>query len=405
VSTSKVNSQIEIALREWRVKAQTRMMTIGLILVLPAVIHTVVRAIQNPRERFLAMLFVFIYLGIVWIDIRRSMNVKIRGWILMVLIYLTGLFAMVRGGLAGDGRVYLLLLPVLGVVLVDMRCGILLALLSMSTFVVFGFLAHFDILEGWLIVTDNPVTYEHWFYDGLVFIALLGIAVFVLADFYNYLIKTLIAEQENAERLREAHKLLDQANLSLEEKVEQRTSELADANQRLRYLANHDPLTDLPNRILFYKHLNRTINQARRHQHKLAVLFIDLDNFKTINDTFGHAQGDRLLTRVAKSLQNSMRENDMVARLSGDEFAVIVEKIHSPQDAVIVAKKLLEILSKPFEVDGSDVELSASIGVSIYPMDAEDSDTLVGQADTAMYRVKHTTKGDFQFYTHVNAGK
>jgi diguanylate cyclase (GGDEF)-like protein len=394
-----VNNQIETAVREWRTQAQTRIMTIGLILVLPAAINTVVRAINYPQERLLALFFVLIYLGIVWINIRRSMNVQIRGWILMLLIYLTGLFAMVRGGLAGDGRVYLLLLPVLGVVLVDMRCGVLLALLSVLTFVVFGFLAHFGVLERWLIVTENPITYEHWFYDGLVFIAFLGIAVFVLADFYNYLIKTLIAEQENADRLREAHQSLDQINLSLEEKVEQRTSELANANQRLRHMANHDPLTDLPNRILFYKHLDRAIIQAKRGQHKLAVLFIDLDNFKTINDTFGHAQGDLLLKRVADILKGAVRESDTVARLAGDEFVVIVERLSSPQDVITISNKLLEALSQPFTKDDASVELSASIGVSIYPMDGEDPDSLVGQADIAMYRVKHTTKGDFQFFS------
>jgi diguanylate cyclase (GGDEF)-like protein len=395
----KVENQIETAIKAWRTRAQTRMMSIGLILVLPAVIHTVFRAIGNPRERFLAFLFVLFYLGIALVNSWRDLDVQIRGWVLMLLIYFTGLLAMVRGGLAGDGRVYLLLLPVLGVVLVNKRCGFLLALTSMTTFVVFGFLAHFGVLEHWLIVIDNPITYEHWLYDGLVFIAFLGIAIFVLADFYNYLIKTLVAEYENAARLREAHKLLDQANLRLEDKVKQRTSELAAANKRLQHLADHDPLTGLPNRVLFYRHLENSILQARNHNRELAVLFIDLDNFKAINDTFGHAKGDELLQEVSKSLKSNLRESDTVARLSGDEFAVIVEQIASLQDAIFVARKLLENLSTPFELSDSTVELSASIGISVYPIDGEDPDTLVGQADSAMYRVKHTTKAGFQFYS------
>jgi diguanylate cyclase (GGDEF)-like protein len=305
----------------------------------------------------------------------------------------------VRGGLAGDGRIYLLLLPVLGVVLVSMGSGILLAIISTLTFIVFGFLAHFGWLERWLIVIDNPVTYEHWFYDGLVFIALLGIAVFVLVDFYNYLIKTLAAEQENAERLREAHQLLDQTNLSLEEKVKQRTFELADANRRLRRLVNHDPLTGLPNRILFYKQLDHSIIQAQHHSSKLAILFIDLDNFKQINDSFGHIIGDRLLTKVAERLQKKVRESDTVARLSGDEFAIIIEELSSEQDASVVITKHIQSLSKPFELDDIKIDLSASIGVSIFPLDGENADVLVRRADTAMYRVKHSTKDDFQFYT------
>jgi diguanylate cyclase (GGDEF)-like protein len=302
--------------------------------------------------------------------------------------------------LAGDGRIYLLLLPVLGVVLVNMRCGVLLAFASMSTFIVFGFLAHFGWLERWLIVVDNPVTYEHWLYDGLVFIALLGTAVFVLVDFYNYLIKTLVAEHENAERLSEAHQLLDQTNLLLEEKVKQRTFELADANRRLRRLVNHDPLTGLPNRILFYKHLDNSIIQAQHHGSKLAVLFIDLDNFKQINDSFGHLQGDRLLTKVAERLHKMVRESDTVARLSGDEFAIIIEELSSEQDASVVVKKLTQSLSDPFELGDTKIDLSASIGVSIFPLDGEDADVLVRRADTAMYRVKHSTKADFQFFSH-----
>lgn len=402
-TAQQVNHQIEAAVREWRAQAQTRMMSIGLVLVFPAILHTIARAISNPRERLMALMYVILYLGILWINIRRSMDVQHRGWILMLLIYLTGVFAMMRGGLAGDGRVYLLLLPVFGVVLVNMRCGLCLTVISITTYVVFGLLAHFGVLEQWLIVIDNPITYEHWLYDGLVFIALLGTAIFVLVDFYKYLIKTLIAEYENAARLQEAHHLLDQHNLLLEEKVKQRTSELADANQRLRHLANHDPLTGLPNRILFFKHLNHAIVQAKHHQRELAILFIDLDNFKTINDTFGHAQGDQMLRKVAKCLRSNLRENDMVSRLSGDEFAVIVEGLSSHHDAIIVVKKLLGALSNSLKVGEASVELTASIGVSIYPLDGEDPDTLVRQADTAMYRVKHTTKGDFQFYSASEA--
>lgn len=392
------NNQIEEALKTWRARAQTRMMMMGLMLVFPAIIHTVVRSIDNPQERSLALVFVFLYLGIVGLYFLRKINVQIRGWALMLLIYLTGVFAMVRGGLAGDGRVYLLLLPVFGVVLVSVRAGIALAFTSTITFIVFGFLAHFGWLEQWLIVVVNPVTYDHWLYDGLVFVALMGTAVFMLVDFYIFLIKTLTAEQENAERLREAHQLLDQTNLSLEEKVKQRTLELADANRRLRRLVDHDPLTGLPNRILFYKHLDNSITQAQHHDSKLAILFIDLDNFKQINDSFGHLLGDRLLTKVAVRLQKSVRESDTVARLSGDEFAIIIEELSSENNASVVVKKLIQSLSKPFELDDLEIDVSASIGVSIFPLDGEDADVLVRRADTAMYRVKHSTKDDFQFY-------
>jgi len=192
---------------------------------------------------------------------------------------------------------------------------------------------------------------------------------------------------------------LDQTNLSLEEKVKQRTSELADANQRLRHLADHDALTGLPNRILFYKHLDHSIVQARHHQRELAILFIDLDNFKSVNDSLGHAQGDRLLKKVAQYLKKNVRESDTVARLSGDEFAVIVNELSFPQDAAIVAEKLLEAISASYKPGDSLVSVTASIGISIFPDDGENADVLVRHADAAMYCVKHADKASFQFYS------
>jgi diguanylate cyclase (GGDEF)-like protein len=209
----------------------------------------------------------------------------------------------------------------------------------------------------------------------------------------------LIAESQAAERLRETHQLLDQTNLLLEEKVKQRTSELAKANQRLHHLVDHDPLTGLPNRTMFYRHLDHSIIQSRHHQCNLAILFIDLDNFKAINDSHGHIQGDQVLIKVANRFKQNIRESDTVARLSGDEFAIIIEELSSEQDAGFVAQKLIETLSKPFEIGQSKIELSASIGISLFPRDGDDSDALIRQADAAMYRVKHTTKGDFQFHT------
>jgi diguanylate cyclase (GGDEF)-like protein len=145
--------------------------------------------------------------------------------------------------------------------------------------------------------------------------------------------------------------------------------------------------------------LNASIIQAQRNSRELAVLFIDLDNFKSINDSYGHHQGDLFLVEIAKCLQKNVRESDTVARLSGDEFAIIIEELSTPEDAAVVVQKLIDALSKPIDLDEVEVELSASIGISVFPRDGQNADDLVRCADTAMYRVKHTTKGDYCFYS------
>lgn len=393
------NHQLETVLREWRVQAQTRLMSISLILLLPALLHTVSRALRFPQERVTAFFFVLLYLVLAWLNFRPQIEAKRRGWLLMLVIFLASLVAMARGGLAGDGRVYLILLPIFASLVVNARGGLILAFVSALTYIAFGLLAHFGILERWLIIPDNPLTYEFWVYDGLVFIAFLGVSVFLLVDFSNFLIRTLTAERQATEKLRQAHQMLDQANLLLEEKVEQRTSELAEVNQRLNQLVHHDPLTGLPNRTLFFRKLDHSIIQAQHHQCSLAVLFIDLDNFKTINDTFGHAQGDQILERVAERLRSNVRESDTVARLSGDEFAIVIEELSSEENAGFVAQKLIEALAKPFQIGPSNIGLSASIGISVFPRDGADSDALIRHADAAMYQIKHTTKGNFAFHT------
>ncbi len=392
-------NKIDQIMENWRQRVQTRMMIFGATLALPAVLQTISRAIRYPNEWPLSVTLVIFYLGIIALIFVKRINIQIRGWILILLVYLVGFIAMTRGGLWGDGRIYLVLLPIFGVLLVNVSAGITLVILSISTFAFFGFLNHVGILQNWLIVTEIPMPTEIWFYDGLIFATLMITAIVVLVDFYKLLKRTLANEQDTAQHLREAHQLLDQTNVELEAKVKQRTSELAEANQRLYHLANHDSLTGLPNRMLFYKQLETAIHQARSSQEYLAVIFIDLDNFKTINDTFGHIWGDTLLKKAADRFKHRMEENDTLARLSGDEFSIIVGNLPSPNQSSNAAKYLLQALAKPFEIGDSRVTITASIGISVFPMDAENADELVRHADTAMYRVKHTTKGDFQFYS------
>ncbi|MBN2428756.1 MAG: EAL domain-containing protein [Deltaproteobacteria bacterium] len=181
---------------------------------------------------------------------------------------------------------------------------------------------------------------------------------------------------------------------TIQDVTEQRRSE-----KKMTYLANYDTLTDLPNRNLFQERLTHAINQANRNSSSVALLFIDLDRFKAINDSLGHHIGDKLLNSVAIRLLKVLRECDSVARLGGDEFTVILEDLDSPQYAAMVAQKVLDKLSRSFILEGRELFITASIGITIYPRDAEDTGTLLKNADTAMYLAKDEGKGTYRFYT------
>ncbi len=174
--------------------------------------------------------------------------------------------------------------------------------------------------------------------------------------------------------------------------------------ESLSYQANHDPLTRLPNRTLFQERLSRALTRANRAQSKVALLFIDLDYFKQVNDTLGHLAGDILLQQVAERLTSCVRQGDTVARLAGDEFTVILEDIAEAHDDAVVAHKILTALASPFDLQGREGHISSSIGVALYPEDAGDPQTLVKLADAAMYRAKHQGRNACRFHSEtINA--
>lgn len=175
-------------------------------------------------------------------------------------------------------------------------------------------------------------------------------------------------------------------------------TEIKRSQDKVSFLAYHDPLTQLPNRLLFHDRLAQGIQRAEREQSKFAVYFIDLDNFKHVNDSLGHHVGDRLLQEVAQKLQAQLRKADTIARLGGDEFTVLVEEMDGPRGAALVAEKLAGIFQKPFSLDGHDVYVTASIGICLYPTDGIDTNTLIRNADAAMYRAKGYGKNQFHFY-------
>ena len=177
-----------------------------------------------------------------------------------------------------------------------------------------------------------------------------------------------------------------------------RMLEASRAERHVRHLAYYDILTGLPNRVLLADRLGQALAKAQREPHTLAVLFVDLDRFKQVNDTFGHDAGDKLLKEVAKRLTQRVRENDTVARLGGDEFIVLLDGIQSAEDAALVARKLLEGLKAPFDIGDLEIAITASIGIAVHPYDGNDIGRLVKHADTAMYRAKEYGLNRYEFY-------
>ena len=163
--------------------------------------------------------------------------------------------------------------------------------------------------------------------------------------------------------------------------------------------SEHDPLTGLPNRALLSDRLHQAISHAKRHDHRVALLFLDLDGFKQINDTFGHATGDEALQLVADSLTSLVRETDTVGRHGGDEFMIVLAEVSQAVDASIIAEKVNAALRACSQIDGRVVNLAASIGISIYPEDGDDAKTLIDRADAAMYRAKKYRLGGFAFHS------
>jgi diguanylate cyclase (GGDEF)-like protein len=166
------------------------------------------------------------------------------------------------------------------------------------------------------------------------------------------------------------------------------TRELREGEERMRHMAQHDPLTHLPNRALFSDRLSQAIAAARRNHGRLALIFVDLDNFKPVNDSYGHAVGDLLLQDLARRLQACLRESDSAGRFGGDEFVVLLPSVAGAEDALQVAEKIRSALGRPMAIEDRLLQVSASIGVAVFPEHGEDEINLAKSADDAMYRAK-----------------
>jgi diguanylate cyclase (GGDEF)-like protein len=170
------------------------------------------------------------------------------------------------------------------------------------------------------------------------------------------------------------------------------------ASRHLAHLAHYDALTDLPNRLLLNDSLARAIALAQRHEKPLAVLFVDVDGFKAVNDSLGHAAGDAILRSIASRLESCLRRSDTVSRYSGDEFVIVLPEIEHSDDAALVARKIVRAASGPHRVDSRNVTVTVSVGIALYPDDGREADVLIKHADTAMYDAKRTGLGSFRLF-------
>ena len=176
-------------------------------------------------------------------------------------------------------------------------------------------------------------------------------------------------------------------------------SQLKKSQQRLAHLAHHDPLTNLPNRVLFYERLHHSLERATRHKGHVAVIFLDLDHFKAVNDRFGHSQGDRLLIDIAEVLGSAVRKEDTVARIGGDEFTILIEEVPDKHSLNTVTEKILRAFEREFQLRETRIRVTPSLGVSMSPDDGLDAETLMQHADAAMYRAKSNGRNTYRFHS------
>jgi diguanylate cyclase (GGDEF)-like protein len=181
--------------------------------------------------------------------------------------------------------------------------------------------------------------------------------------------------------------------------VTEDVSQRKDMDARVRFLAHHDLLTGLPNRTLFHDRLQQALAAAKRMESRVALLFIDLDRFKYVNDSFGHRAGDILLQTVAARLRSCVRETDTVCRHAGDEYLIVLSALRDPTEAALVAGKVLATFEQAFDLDGQEVQISASVGISVYPDDGQTTEDLIRNADAAMYHSKKNGRNRYEFFT------
>jgi len=217
-------------------------------------------------------------------------------------------------------------------------------------------------------------------------------------NFHNIVRRSFLLRHEKEQLLRSIQFEKDHVT-SLNRKISREIKAHKATIKDLDQMAHHDVLTNLPNRALFATLLDKSLAISRRNEQQLALMFLDLDGFKQVNDTAGHDAGDQVLIDTAGRLIRCVRASDTVARFAGDEFIILINEVRSKADARFVANKILELIGQPFHLREDELQVSASIGISLFPADGSDMISLLKNADTAMYRAKDKGKNNFRFYS------
>jgi diguanylate cyclase (GGDEF)-like protein len=300
------------------------------------------------------------------------------------------------GGVFAAAAMFYIVLVLTAGLLLGTRGGAVVALIVTATLFGLALAGRADVLPA-SSVQHSELSY--WIVQAVLVVLTLGLQVLAVRTIGTSLAR---ARNELAAR-RRTEDLLRRHQEQLEAQVAQRTAHLereiarrVQAEEDLYRQANYDKLTGLPNRRLFFSHANQAVVSARRHRRRFSLLFIDLDGFKAVNDTHGHDTGDALLAEVATRLRACVRETDTVARMGGDEFTVLLTDLTADPDASMVARRMLDILAAPFDLDGTRCRIGASIGIASYPDHAEDLDALMAAADGAMYAVKRSGKNEMR---------
>ncbi len=349
---------------------KTKISFLNVVILLTSLIVFVLTILQYHKHILVLINSLFIIVSLVSIYMMRK---KKNFYILASYIFIFYAFSTITFLLIKYPNVYI-------------RSSWLLVLITFSFFsigekggVFVYFLSIFELVFLYSLSTIHVDAYS--FYVIISFITL------------NTLIISQYEKREMAAKRR-----LREANDTLEEKVGQETKKLLEQKNAYRKLAYYDSLTSLPNRSFFQEQLKYALATSERNRTKVGVLFIDLDNFKEINDVLGHHVGDLVLKKIAKKLKSVIRKSDILSRLGGDEFTVIINDLKANSDAGIVAQNLRKAISEPFWVNEHEFFLSASIGISIYPDDSLSTEDLIKCADTAMYSAKHTGRNLTHYY-------
>ena len=383
---------------DWREAVLNRVLPLALIAGLPALLNAALQSdFQVPSQVAGVALYVVLYTCLAVITFFPRLGSTWRSWGFMFVLYLTALVSFLRAGIIGDGLIYLFDATILALKLIDQRAGLFIGGLSLATYAGLTVISQTGTLSVWAVYGQNPWDLRYWVANGITLAVSLGVVAYVLARSTAFNLASLQRAQQAAAKLAEANRQLDEINQRQEQVIAQRTQELRESLQNLKDLAMYDNLTGLPNRLLLYDRLRQAILVCQRDQARFAVLFVDLDDFKEVNDTYGHDIGDQFLVTVAWLFKGIVRESDTIARLGGDEFVLILRDAQSARSVERVAGEIVQSFSQPILVGDLSIRVSVSIGIGLFPDHATEPETLIQKADAAMYAVKRAAKNSYRF--------